>query len=401
MSAGIEADAGRTRRRGGAVDLSARWTIDLNDYPVDARWSHDGALVAVACAEGAVFILDGTTGEPRHQLRGHADGALRVAWSSPAGSTAPRSSGVLASAGQDGYARLWDPVSGLCLAELDAAGVDRSAPDHRQPPRRVVPWAEHVAWSPDGMRLATGAGREVRLWDATGRLVRRHPALASTVSALAWRSRPKDPDGPRLIAAGYGGGTLYAPERRTIDEQELAAGQMAAVDHRFDWRGSFLTVAWSPDGRVLAAGMQESAIHLWVAVAGKHLAFEDLEMSGYPTKVRELAWSADGKQLATGGAAEVTVWRFAGRGPAGTRPIQLRGHVLPVTDIAFYGSGSLLVSGGEDGQLLIWDLIRSTKKPLGGVLVPSAVSRVSWHPRERVALAAYASGRLAAWVAPR
>ncbi len=200
---------------------------------------------------------------------------------------------------------------------------------------------------------------------------------------------------------GYGGGTLYAPERRTIDEQELAAGQRAAVDHRFDWRGSFLTVAWSPDGRVLAAGMQEGAIHLWVAVAGKQLAFEDLEMSGYPTKVRELAWSADGKQLATGGGAEVTVWSFAGRGPAGTRPIRLRGHVLPVTDIAFYRSASLLVSGGEDGQLLIWDLIRSTKKPLGGVLVPSAVSRVSWHPRERVALAAYASGRLAAWVAPR
>jgi WD40 repeat protein len=67
-----------------------------------------------------------------------------------------------------------------------------------------------------------------------------------------------------------------------------------------------------------------------------------------------------------------------------------------VSDAGFHGRGSLLASGGEDGQLLVWDLARSTNTPSGGCLVPGGVSCAAWHPRERVVLGAYASGRVAA-----
>jgi len=300
-----------------------------------------------------------------------------------------------------------------------------------------VPWAEHLAWSPEGDRLATGAGREVRLWDAAGRLLRRHLPLQSTVSALAWRPRPGDAAGASLTAAGYGGAVIYAPvrapggARRDPVTDVGDADDVGAVERRLEWRGSFLTMAWSPTGRVLTAGMQESAIHIWVALSareaarraamgeppipaprapglpprGDEAAFDNLEMSGYPTKVRELAWSADGRLLATGGGAAVTVWSFAGKGPAGTRPLQMGGpsggHELLVSDLAFHRSGSLLASGGEDGQLLLWDLVRSTKKPVAGALLPGAVSRVAWHPRDRAVLGAHASGLVATWEAPR
>jgi WD40 repeat protein len=375
------------------VVLHARWHADVDDYARDAQWSRNGALVAVACAEGAVVILDGATGAVRHRLLGHPGGALRVSWSAP--SVAP---GVLASAGQDGHVRLWNADTGECIAELDAAGVDGA-----HDARRIVPWAEHVTWSPAGDRLATAAGREVRVWHADGRLVQRHPPLTSTVSALAWR-RAGSPGDVRLSAAAYGGVMLYAEARQPVDCDELAV-----VERRFDWRGSFLTMAWSPNGHVLAAGMQESAIHLWVAPratngarrgSGDETAFADLEMSGYPTKVRELAWSPDSKLLATGGGTEVTVWSFAGKGPAGTRPRQLRGHVILVSDVAFHCRGSLLASGGEDGQLMVWDLARTIDTPSGECLVPGGVTSVAWHPEERVVLGAHASGRVAAWKLP-
>jgi WD40 repeat protein len=396
-------------RRATARALGRRWHAEVADYATDAQWSRDGAVVAVACAEGTVMILDGTTGAVRHRLSGHAGGALRLSWSAPSDAHGVLAHGVLAhgvlaSAGQDGVARLWNPVTGACLAELDAAGVDVTLGV-----RRAVPWAEHLAWSPAGDRLATAAGRELRVWTADGHLVRRHPAAASTVSALAWRqpshsvSAPSTASAARLSAASYGGAVLYGDERGPLDAQGLAV-----VERRFDWRGSFLTMAWSPNGRVLAAGMQESAIHLWVEAAPRRTGadgsydsgYDDLEMRGYPTKVRELSWSSDGKLLATGGGADVTVWSFAGKGPAGSRPRQLRGHVLAVTDLAFHRRGSLLASGGEDGQLLVWDLTRSINAPSGECLTPCGVSRVAWHPRERVVLAAYASGRVAAWELP-
>jgi WD40 repeat protein len=382
-------------RRTSGVALGVRWQADLADYATDARWSHNGALVAVACAEGAVVILNGATGAVRHRLFGHTGGALVVSWSA---GNPTLTHGVLASAGQDGRARLWNPDTGECLAELDAAGVDTT-----QGSRRVVPWAEHLAWSPAGDRLATAAGREVRLWNADGYLVRRHPAMTSTVSALAWRRESNSPGNSWLSAACYGGVVLYARECVPLDSHTLAV-----VERCFNWRGSFLTMAWSPTGRVLAAGMQESAIHLWTSSSSGHTgrtgdeaAYDDLEMSGYPTKVRELAWSNDGKRLATGGGADVTVWSFAGKGPAGTRPRQLRGHALPVTDLRFGGRNSLLASGGEDGQLLVWDLARSINTPSAECVVPDAVSRVAWHPHERVVLGAYASGRVCAWELPR
>lgn len=440
----------------GVPELRPRWHADVGEYAVDARWSPDGACVAAACADGAVVLLDGATGQVRHRLDAHAGGTLALAWSAPEGT---RPHGVLATAGQDGRVRLWDPAAGAPLADLDAAGVDApnghmpdghmpngstpngstpdgSTPDGStpnaaaplRPARRMVPWAEQLAWSPDGRRLATGAGREVRVWDAEGRLLRRHPPLASTVGALAWRPRPGDAAGPRLSAACYGGVVLYAePAPNDPAESALDDEGRGLVERWFPWKGSFLATAWSPDGRVLAAGMQESAIHLWVQLSARAVnaraakgeapvpapraaglppsvdeaGFDNLEMSGYPTKVRELAWHPDGRLLATGGGRQVIVWSFAGKGPAGTRPLQLEGHALLVSDVAFSRAGTLLASGGEDGQLLVWDLVRSSKKPVGGVLLTGAVSRLAWHPHERLVLGAHASGVVAAWEAPR
>ena len=88
--AGAGAGAGARGARGGAAEARARWTADVGDYPADARWSGDGAWVAVACAEGAVLLLDGRTGAVRHRLAGHRGGTLAVAWSAPTdGAPAP------------------------------------------------------------------------------------------------------------------------------------------------------------------------------------------------------------------------------------------------------------------------------------------------------------------------
>ena len=67
-------------------------------------------------------------------------------------------------------------------------------------------------------------------------------------------------------------------------------------------------------------------------------------MSGYPTKVTTLAWGEGGPILATGGGHSIAIWNFSGKGPAGSRPVDLAGHRMRMTGLAFAGKG-----GVEDG----------------------------------------------------
>jgi WD40 repeat protein len=121
-----------------------------------------------------------------------------------------------------------------------------------------------------------------------------------------------------------------------------------------DYRaGSVLALAFSPDGQRLAHGNQDASIHYWDL--RKH---KELEMWGYDTKVRERAWSNDGRWLATGGGASVTVWDTSGRkGPQGSRPLFLDRHEQPITALAFQPApGTLLASAGRDGLVALWSL---------------------------------------------
>ncbi len=110
---------------------------------------------------------------------------------------------------------------------------------------------------------------------------------------------------------------------------------------RFAWKGSILTLAWSPDGRYLVHGDQDATVHFWVLASGK-----DYQMWGYPTKVRELAWDHTSRYLATGGGPVVVVWDYAGKGPQSSKPLMLEAHEDFLSALAFQHTGPLLASGG-------------------------------------------------------
>lgn len=184
-----------------------------------------------------------------------------------------------------------------------------------------------------------------------------------------------------LVSAAYGGLTLWRPD-----------GPRAV--RRFGWKGSTLVVAWSPDGRFIATGDQDSTVHFWIAQSGK-----DLQMYGYPTKVRELAWSADSRFLATGGGPDVTVWDCSGKGPTGTSPTQLSAHEELVSALAYQKDGPLLASAGQDGLVALWEPGRR-KSAVALENSGSAVTHLAWSPDDGRLAAGCEDGGVAVFETP-
>ena len=133
-------------------------------------------------------------------------------------------------------------------------------------------------------------------------------------------------------------------------------------------------VAFSPDGKLLAACSPDKTVKLWRAEPGQ-------EGKGYPcvaslkgpTDILEkVAFSPDGTRLAAASRdGTVLVWDVTGlessvRGRAGLRErpevderkpvLTLKGHTSGVTGIAFSPDGVCLVSGSGDGTVKVWDL---------------------------------------------
>src|SRR5262249_8965597 len=151
----------------------------------------------------------------RHTLAGHGFGTTAVAW-------CPGDVSLLASAGQDRKARLWDSTTGQERAALDGGAA----------------WVEHLAWSPDGALLASAAGKKLRLGDRAGQLVRALPDQPSPIADLQWR-----PGDNALTSACYGAVVVWETEK----------GEPRKT---FEWKGSVLKLAWAPDGKYLATGNQ-------------------------------------------------------------------------------------------------------------------------------------------------
>lgn len=332
----------------GKTELAPRLRVSLGEYVVAGEVAKSGRYAVVGLGDGHLVAFDLESGRESFRASAHANGVLAVAVS-PDGER-------VASAGQEPTFKLWS-ASGDLLAELPGG----------------APWVEHAAWAPSGDRLAIASGRKVRIWTREGEPIVETEPLASTVTALAWSA-----DGAAVAATCYGGVHLLP----------MAPG--AKVRH-LPWKGSLISLAWSPDGKIVACGSQDSSVHFWRLATG-----QDSEMRGYPFKPKALAWDAGSTLLAMGGDAVVTLWEFRGRGPEGTRPMQLEGHKGVVTRLAFSPRKGVLASGSQDTSVLLWEPRRGTKPVRFGFL-EDEITVLSWHPEHRGLLAADASGTVAFW----
>lgn len=322
--------------------LEPRARLQLDDYLVDLAWSPDSTAVAAIGGEGRVALAQFADGSLAARTLGeHAMGALALSWQ-PRG--AGGSGDRFATSGQDGAVLLWNAVDGSLLQRL----------------RPAMAATEHVAFAPDGGRFATAAGRGITIWAADGSKLHELPAAPSTVAALAW-----DKPGRDLAAAVNGGLVIHRldgpqPTRRLLK-----------------WEGAALTVAFSPNGKAIASGMQDGSVHFWYLATSR-----DSQMRGYPGRVTQVIWSHNGRWLATGAGETIVIWDFGGKGPEGSKPLQLRGHTDRVETLAFQPAGPYLVSGGRDWRVSLW-LPGKATQALDAHLADAEVSAIRWAPDNR------------------
>ena len=189
-------------------------------------------------------------------------------------------------------------------------------------------WIDSVAVHPEGA-VAWSAGKTAFVQSVKGE-VKSYDA-PSTVGGLAFA-----PKGLRVAIAHYNGVTLWFPN-------------MAATPERLEWQGSHLGVTFSPDNKFLVTTMHESALHGWRLADNRHM-----RMTGYPSRVRSMAWTATGKGLATSGADTVIVWPFASKdGPMGKEPAMLAPLKARVSAVACHPKQEILAAGYTDGTVLM------------------------------------------------
>jgi WD40 repeat protein len=317
--------------------LEPRASVQLDDYVIDFAWSGDGGRLAIAGGEGKVFLADFAADSLRaRQLGEHAMGALAVSWQ-------PKSQ-RFASSGQDNAIASWDADSGSELRRW----------------RPAMAWTEHLAFAPDGSRLASAAGKVLSLWSPDGELLHRFAPHAGAVAAIGW-----DKPGRDLAAATNGAMVVHRVEPPRYETR------------LYKWPSGCQTVAFSGNGRVLATGMQDGSVHFWYLSSGR-----DSQMNGYPGRVNLTSWSSNSRYLATGAGNEIVLWDFGSKGPEGTKPLQLSGHTDRLECLAFQPQGPYLVSGGRDWRLTLW-LPGKAKQALDAHLTDAEPSCLRWSPDGR------------------
>jgi len=259
-----------------------------------------GATAAFVLAEEAVLLAG-------------ADGA--------ANRVAITEGGILAAA-SDGHRLITGGDDGRVLALTADGRIDEIARDAKNR------WIDQVAIGPSGA-VAWSAGKSVFVRTDKGEV--KTLDLASSAGGLAFA-----PKGMRLAIARYSGVTLWFPNA-------------SAAPENLDWKGSHLGVAFSPDGKFIVTSMQEPTLHGWRLADARNM-----RMSGYATKVRSFAWTADGDALATSGANQVILWPFAGKdGPMGKTPRMLAPRDVRVAAVACHPAQGVAAAGFADGMVLL------------------------------------------------
>lgn len=260
---------------------------------------------------------------------------------------------------------------------------------HQRRALKMEKWARWVTFSPDGKTLATGeADGSVKLRNPETGEVREIVPTGLGVNAVAF-----SPDGNLLAIGLQGDPAVTVWDEKKQDVRFKLAGHAP--------NGTF-SVAFSPNGKTLATCGSDSLTRLWDVATGKELR----QLKGHTQGVDHLAYSPDGKTIATVSFDKtLKLWDPE----TGKERATLRGHKEQVLCVAYSPDGkTLATSSGRwmdydytpgPGEVIVWDA--ATHRALAVYAGHhDRIFGVSYSPNAKLIASASCDGTIRLWPVP-
>jgi WD40 repeat protein len=153
------------------------------------------------------------------------------------------------------------------------------------------------------------------------------------------------------------------PEKKKLDTSLLTIAEGSSV----------FSLAYSPDGKLLAGGCSDSTVKLWDAQTGELKK----SLTGHSGAVKSIAFSQDGKILASGSADKtVRLWNLS----TGETKLTLTGHSDLVHCVRFSPDGKTLASGSYDKTIKLWEIATGKQKQLSSFWLKPLFRSLSFSP---------------------
>lgn len=300
-------------------------------------FSDDSKVLAVVnFSDYSVKLWDAETGRLKKTLVGHDSNVVSLVFS-PSGKR-------LATGSFNGFIKIWDVETGSELKTLSG---------HRD-------GVNCLLFVDDGKTLISGSkDHTVRTWDVeTGAQLKTFTGSTSYIFSIAVSRDNK------YLAAVGDDTNARVWDMSTTQLLRTFEGHKAQVN----------SVAFSPNGNVLATGTNTSAIKLWEIAAGREIRTLTEDRMNLDSPVTSLAFSGDGKLLASGGWNELRLWNVE-KGVevnlASNDPVTRLREVLAVIPGLFRGDKSnpvspdhrLQIRSNQDGMIKLLNLTTGTELP--------------------------------------
>ncbi len=258
----------------------------------------------------------------------------------------------------------------MVLAEVDkpekARGwrqlaIDLLAKDLPWRTVRFEPEVNVIAWSPDGLHIATASNDDiVHVWNAKSMtefaVLKPH---YGKVRGIAW-----SPDG-QYIATACDDKVIRLWKADGIGEPVLLTGHV----------GELLGVAWSPGGERIVSASADKTARVWNANGSG----ESIVLKGHEGWVLSVAWSPDGKRIMTASQDNTArIWNSDGSGNG----IVVQGHDQSVSSAAWSPDGTRIVTTSVDKTARVWN-INEINKSAEFTEHEGAVLFAAWSPDGR------------------
>jgi len=313
---------------------------------VAVAWSPDGARLAIGHREGRLELIDAMSGKIRKALRGKDEMFADVAFSIDG-------SLVAASGGDAAY--VWDAKTGAPRLRWHG---------------KAGGYGNGIAWLGDGSLAVATSDKELAVFAATtlaklGKATQPTSSIAvpGNISALG-----ATPDG-RLVIAGFGGRVSVVEPLTGAITKDLVGGEAPA--------SMSYTNAMAVVGGRVVTGWESGRVRVFDVASGA----ESVQLAGHRARVEAVAWSSDGRFIATGGEDGTTILWRAGNGrqwrvlaPEADKD----GRRAKVIDVAIQPKGTLVAVVTANNHLYVWDA--ATGAPVKHTTFSAPPTGLAWSP---------------------